>query len=304
MLKDIVKSDQTQEEVKIINVEEVVVSRKKRRRNFSLYYLLIIVFVILAMIALSFTFLFKIDTINVKGNTLYTADQIIEVSGINIGDNLFRTNTSEVESKILSAFPYFESASVSRKLASTVNIELVEATPAVSIKYGDTKFMVVSTKGKILETGLTSPKKGTAEVYGMDMTETSVGMEYSDDDDMKKMILDEIIAQSRKLELDKITQIDITARTDIRLVYNGTIKIKLGSSQDISFKLSYVKSVINRIGEEYSGTLIYHSAESGISAIPDATEAVAETETSEETDTFNEETQEPATEEDWYNYVR
>ncbi len=304
MLKDIVKSDQTQEEVKIINGEEVVVSRKKRRRNFSLYYLLIIVFVILAMIALSFTFLFKIDTINVKGNTLYTADQIIEVSGINIGDNLFRTNTSEVESKILSAFPYFESASVSRKLASTVNIELVEATPAVSIKYGDTKFMVVSTKGKILETGLTSPKKGTAEVYGMDMTETSVGMEYSDDDDMKKMILDEIIAQSRKLELDKITQIDITARTDIRLVYNGTIKIKLGSSQDISFKLSYVKSVINRIGEEYSGTLIYHSAESGISAIPDATEAVAETETSEETDTFNEETQEPATEEDWYNYVR
>lgn len=303
-MKDIVKSDQKQEEIKIINGEEVVVSRKKRRRNFSLYYLLITIFVILAMIALSFTFLFRIDTINVKGNTLYTTDQVIEVSGISIGDNLFRTNTSEVESKILSAFPYFESASVSRKLASTVNIELVEATPAVSIKYSDTEFMVVSTKGKILETGLTSPKEGTAEVYGMEMTQTAVGMDYSDADGMKKMILDEIISQSQKIGLDKITQIDVTSRTDIRLVYNGTVKVKLGSSQDISFKLSYIKSVIERVGENYSGMLVYHSAESGISAIPDETEPVTEAPAESETDISGEESQEPQEEENWEDYVR
>lgn len=304
-MRDIVKSDKTQEEVKIINGEEVVVSRKKRRRNFSLYYLLIIIFVILAMIALSVTFLFNIKTINVKGNTLYPTEQIIEMSGVKIGDNLFRTNPSDVESKILSAFPYFESASVSRKLASTLNIELKEATPVASIKYSDTEFMVISSNGKILETGLSAPKSGTAEVYGMKMAETNVGMNYKDEDSIKNMALEEILSQSKKLGMNKITQIDISTRTDIRIVYNGCVKIKLGSTQDIPFKMSYIKSVIDRVGEDYMGMLVYHSAESGISAIPDATQPPTETPSDQPSDeSLDNENSESQEVENWQDYVR
>lgn len=289
VLRDIVKSDQSQDEVKIINGEEVVVSRKKRRRNMSLYYVLIVIFVALAMIFLSFTYFFRIKTITVSGNTLYTTEQVIEQSGVNIDDNLFRTNTTTVENRISSAFPYFESVEVTRALASTLEISVVEATPAVSIKYNDDEFMVVSTKGRILETGLSSPKDGTAAVYGMTMTETNQGSDYEDEDSIKKTVLDEIISESEKLGLDKITTIGISERTDIRIIYNDTIKIKLGSSQDIPFKLSYIKSVIDKVGEDYSGTLIYHNADSGVSAIPDTTtEEEAESEETTEATTEQE----------------
>lgn len=287
VLRDIVKSDQSQDEVKIINGEEVVVSRKKRRRNMSLYYVLIVIFVALAMIFLSFTYFFRIKTITVSGNTLYTTEQVIEQSGVNIDDNLFRTNTTIVENRISSAFPYFESVEVTRALASTIEITVVEATPAVSIKYNDNEFMVVSTKGRILETGLSSPKDGTAAVYGMTMTETNQGSDYEDEDSIKKTVLDEIISESEKLGLDKITTIGLSERTDIRIIYNDTIKIKLGSSQDIPFKLSYIKSVIDKVGEDYSGTLIYHNADSGVSAIPD-TAAEEETEIEETTEATTE----------------
>ncbi|MCD8327886.1 MAG: FtsQ-type POTRA domain-containing protein [Ruminococcus sp.] len=288
-MRDIVKSDQSQDEVKIINGEEVVVSRKKRRRNMSLYYVLIVIFVALAMIFLSFTYFFRIKTITVSGNTLYTTEQVIEQSGVNIDDNLFRTNTTTVENRISSAFPYFESVEVTRALASTLEISVVEATPAVSIKYNDDEFMVVSTKGRILETGLSSPKDGTAAVYGMTMTETNQGSDYEDEDSIKKTVLDEIISESEKLGLDKITTIGISERTDIRIIYNDTIKIKLGSSQDIPFKLSYIKSVIDKVGEDYSGTLIYHNADSGVSAIPDTTtEEEAESEETTEATTEQE----------------
>ncbi|MCD7773042.1 MAG: FtsQ-type POTRA domain-containing protein [Ruminococcus sp.] len=286
-MRDIVKSDQSQDEVKIINGEEVVVSRKKRRRNMSLYYVLIVIFVALAMIFLSFTYFFRIKTITVSGNTLYTTEQVIEQSGVNIDDNLFRTNTTIVENRISSAFPYFESVEVTRALASTIEITVVEATPAVSIKYNDNEFMVVSTKGRILETGLSSPKDGTAAVYGMTMTETNQGSDYEDEDSIKKTVLDEIISESEKLGLDKITTIGLSERTDIRIIYNDTIKIKLGSSQDIPFKLSYIKSVIDKVGEDYSGTLIYHNADSGVSAIPD-TAAEEETEIEETTEATTE----------------
>lgn len=304
MLKDIVKSDQSQDEVKIINGEEVVVSRKKRRRNMSLYYVLIIIFVVLAMIFLSFTYFFRIKTINVSGNTLYTTEQVIEQSGVNLDDNLFRTDAEAVENRISSAFPYFESVDVKRELASTLKITVVEATPAVSIKYNDDEFMVVSTNGRILETGLSSSKDGTAEVYGMEMTETRAGSDYEDKDAIKKTVLDEIISESKKLGLDKITKIGLTERTDIRLIYNGTIKIKLGSSQDIPFKLSYIKSVIDKLGEDYSGTLIYHSAESGISAIPDSDSVQAAESAAESTASPpEEEVSETTEQENWDNYV-
>lgn len=304
MLKDIVKSDQSQDEIKIINGEEVVVSRKKRRRNMSLYYVLIIIFVVLAMIFLSFTYFFRIKTINVSGNTLYTTEQVIEQSGVNLDDNLFRTDTDAVENRISSAFPYFETVEVKRELASTLKITVVEATPAVSIKYNDDEFMVVSTNGRILETGRSSAKDGTAEVYGMEMTETRAGTDYKDKDSIKKTVLDEIISESKKLGLNRITKIGVSERTDIRLIYNGTIKIKLGSSQDIPFKLSYIKSVIDKLGEDYSGTLIYHSAESGISAIPDNDSVQpAESDTQPATEQTSEPEQETTEEENWNNYV-
>lgn len=302
-MKDIIKSDQSKDEVRIINGEEVVVSRKKRRRNMSLYYVLIIIFVILAMIFLSFTYFFRIKTIKVSGNTLYTTEQVIEQSGVSLDDNLFRTDTDAVQNRISSAFPYFESVEVKRELASTLKITVIEATPAVSICNNDNEFVVVSTNGRILETGLSSSKEGTAEVYGMEMTETRAGSDYDDKDKIKKSVLDEIISESEKLGLNKITQIGLSERTDIRLIYNGTVKIKLGSSQDIPFKLSYIKSVIDKLGEDYSGTLIYHSAESGISAIPDndqTAESAAES-TKEQT---SEQTEETTEEENWDNYVQ
>lgn len=300
-LKDIIKSDQSQDDVRIINGEEVVVSRKKRRRNMSLYYVLIIIFVILAMIFLSFTYFFRIKTITVSGNTLYTTEQVILESGVSLEDNLFRTDTDAVENRISSAFPYFESVEVKRELASTLNITVNEATPAVSIQ-NNNKFLVVSTNGRILETGLSSPKSGTAEVYGMELTETRAGSDYDDEDEIKKSVLDEIISESEKLGLDKISKIGLSDRTDIRIIYNGTIKIKLGSSQDIPFKLSYIKSVIDKLGEDYSGTLIYHSTESGISAIPD-NDSDAEIDVEIVSEPTSEEISETTEEENWDNYV-
>lgn len=301
-MRDIIKSDQTQDEVKIINGEEVVVSRKKRRRNMSLYYVLIVIFVVLAMIFLSFTVLFNIKTIEVNGNSLYTNEQVIEMSGVKLGDNLFRTDTNAAEHMIMSAFPYFENVTVRRKLASKLIITVKEAVPAASINYDTNKFLAISKNGRILETDLAAPREDTAEVFGMELSKTDVGQNYEDKDSMKQNILNEILQECDKLGLNKLTKIDISTRTDIRLIYNGCIKIKLGSSQDIPFKLSYIKSVIDSVGENYAGTLIYHSAESGISAIPDETQPATEAVKSDNPD--SDENTEPTTEEDWSAYVR
>jgi len=52
-------------------------------------------------------------------------------------------------------------------------------------------------------------------------------------------------------------------------MYDGRLEIKLGSSVDMEYKLTYLKAVIDKsITDDYEGTLIYNGADSGISAIP------------------------------------
>ena len=86
---------------------------------------------------------------------------------------------------------------------------------------------------------------------------------------MKTKIFNDLIKQADELGLKKITSIDLSDRTDIILNYNGKkIKIYIGSSVDMDYKLKYIKAVIDeKLSDNFKGTLRYNGVNSGISAI-------------------------------------
>ena len=87
-------------------------------------------------------------------------------------------------------------------------------------------------------------------------------------DEQKDEILAELFKQLSELEFKKIVKIDITDRTDIKLIYDNRIQIELGSSVDLDIKLLWIKSVIDKeLPDGYEGTLRYNGIDSGISAI-------------------------------------
>ena len=74
-----------------------------------------------------------------------------------------------------------------------------------------------------------------------------------------------------QLGYKKITEIDLTDRTNIQICYNDRIRIYIGSSVDMDYKLKYVKAVIDeKLSEKFKGILRYNGMNSGISAIPDS----------------------------------
>ena len=105
--------------------------RKKRRRrrskgrfSFLLKGLTIIaVFVAMTMGA---TVFFQLEQVAVLGNQRYTPQEIERVSGLKQGDNLFRINKYEIEQEILQALPYVKDVDISRRLPSTIQIEIKE----------------------------------------------------------------------------------------------------------------------------------------------------------------------------------
>ena len=248
--------------------------RRRRKRNMSLYYIIVAAVVLIAVYVLTFFVFFRVDSVKVSGTALYDPQQVVAVSGIKMGDNLFRTDISEVEKTLLGFMVYADEIKVRRKLPSSIEITVVEAEPLYNLEQNG-RYFLVSKSGKILEADMVSPRDGLIIVKGYEIKDENVNAPLESNDALKGRILEELAEGLETSGLKLVNTIDMTDRTDIKLSYDDRIEIRLGSSYDISYKLNYTKAVIDSLEESYGGSyrgeLIYHSATSGMSAIQDDT---------------------------------
>ena len=163
---------------------------------------------------------------------------------------------------------YLDDVKVTKKFPSTLVITCTEAEKAADIEYKNS-YYVLSASGKILETKNPAPTGDIPVVKGFELKSLSQGDKLASEDSFKADILEELLDDLHELKFKNIDSIDLTTRSDIKLMYDGRLEIKLGSSVDMEYKLTYLKAVIDKsITDDYEGTLIYNGADSGISAIP------------------------------------
>ena len=81
---------------------------KARQVRSSALGKLIIMLAVVAAIVFGVAIFFKVNTIEIQGNTVYSADQIIEASQIQQGDNLLTVNKALAVGNIKAALPYVE----------------------------------------------------------------------------------------------------------------------------------------------------------------------------------------------------
>ena len=98
---------------------------RRRRGNMTLHYSLIAFIALVIFVILSLTVFFNIETADIIGSSIYSADEIIAASGIKGGDNMIRKNMSKAEKNIVSQLTYIEEAHITRKLPSSLEILIV-----------------------------------------------------------------------------------------------------------------------------------------------------------------------------------
>ncbi len=265
-MRDVVKKRTDNSEYKIINGERVRVARKKRRRNMSAYYVFTFFVVVITMTILSVTILFNATEVEVTGTDLYTAQQITEISGVAVGNNLVRLDTDTAEACIMENLSYVEEVKVLRSFPGKIKIKVTQAVPAANIEH-DGKFYVVSETGKILEQALDAPKSGLVIITGFDLTEIEKGQMKSEDS-LKEPILDTILTAVERFEIKNIVEVNIKDRTNIKLNFDNRANILLGSSLDLDYKLSAIKVILEeKLSKEFNGVIYYHNESSGVSVI-------------------------------------
>lgn len=222
-------------------------ARKKRRRSVIRALIFTVVIAACVLVALSLTVLFKIETISVSGDTRYTAEEVIEASGVKNGDNLWRTTSQNVTDKLSAALPYVGFAKIVRSVPSSVEIVITETVPVYSIEKNN-KYILIDENNKILETQ--AAKAGdTVLLKGVEPLEAKAGellnVKVSEKYETAKEIINEAAASGLKL-----TEVNVTDLNLLTAVYSGKLRLEFGSKSDLADKMKMAEEVITKLEME------------------------------------------------------
>lgn len=232
---------------------------KKRKRvarkiKLCLFYVCILLVIVSMGVLISFTALFKIESIEVSGKSRYDNNDIINVCGIKTGDNLFLCNAKNAQEAVQKNMPYIENVQISREIPTKIIIHVEESGVSSVVKSGN-KYIALSSSGKILDV-LDSNPAGAILLKGIRLSSAQVSSNLVFKDDSQKSLLNQINQSIEQNNFSGITEIDLTNMVNIALTYDNRIKVILGTSNDIDYKIRTAKSIlINKIDKNESGTL-------------------------------------------------
>ncbi|MCD7722510.1 MAG: FtsQ-type POTRA domain-containing protein [Clostridiales bacterium] len=225
---------------------------KKRVRN-TLAGILVVLLLAGVGIILSLTVFFKIDAITPGGSGIYSSDEIIAVSGIEIEQNLFLIDTEEIAANIESALPWAYSVKVERSLPGEVKITVTDATAAYAIKNEDKTYIVLDDNFKVLETASEKRPSATVLIACDTVAKADAGYKIEFENDEISQALSSLAAAIKSTSFTEATKIKSNGAGDNYIVYDSRITFKLGSVDDLEEKIYRGLAVCEKLNESNPG---------------------------------------------------
>ncbi len=233
--------------------ERAALRKKKRRRRRRIKILLSFLFVtVLTLAILSLTVFFKIDDIAVKNNTVYPSGDIISVSGVAAGDNLFALNSSKIENKITKGLPFIKSVELKRQIPSKLCLIVTETVEEICY-YKDGIYYSADKEGKILKEYTEQPTDMILIKNSGDIN-LSVGQyaEYASVEEKDLINKHFALAEHYGYALNTV---------DVRDLYNSTIKIdnrfivEFGTYSNIELKAAHLNAMLKQMDAQNTGII-------------------------------------------------
>ena len=205
-----------------IRLRKIEAERKRRRHKRAMITGVVLAVLALTALILSFTPIFTVDSIEVKGNTHYSADEIISMGHAVPGKNLIYKADKAVIQKYLEQNPYIKSAEVNRKFPSTLVINVKERTPVMTIRYDD-DYLVLDGEGILLQKSRTKPKLTIIEGNIIKKIKLSQQLGTTDETQMRKTI--DLVQAMSDNDL-YFVKIDMTDKYSIKAYVYDTLIVK------------------------------------------------------------------------------
>ncbi|MBC8062275.1 MAG: FtsQ-type POTRA domain-containing protein [Clostridiaceae bacterium] len=231
---------------KISYSNELIRKRRKKKAVKKLVVFFVLLFSILIILCFKLPY-FNIVQITVFNNKSISQDEIIKLSKLKLGTNLFYQNFAKSKKEIMSN-PYILDVTFSRKIPNEVEIFISERKAEFYSTEGS-EFAIFDKNSIGLEIKDNINNMKLVRVDGIDIKSVKLGKALGNDDDKRVKTIKTISdLNSRKMDgVPDMTSIDLTNANDLKIYY-GDIYVILGAGHGIEEKLNKAISILQSDG--------------------------------------------------------
>lgn len=238
-------------------------SRERSGGHFFRLYVLGTALIAAAAILLGCVIFFKINDVQVyikspagavaplSEGDRYSAEELMEASGVSIGNNLCLMDKNRTAVNILQKLPYVSHVSIQKKLPGTLILTISQSEAAAAIQAEDGAWWLVDDNCRLLEQSKTS--QGRAILTGLTLMEPEVGKQLQVPDgtdpevpsqELQRDSLAELFQALREQNLFDMIVSVAADDSSLTLDYGGRITVKLPLRADYDYKMRYFAKML------------------------------------------------------------
>ncbi|NLX64007.1 MAG: FtsQ-type POTRA domain-containing protein [Clostridiaceae bacterium] len=245
--------------------------KKKERAKTKLKIFISVLVLALGLVILLFAPFFNIKSIEVEGNSRYTAQEIIETSGIMIGENGFRKLRLDPEAILelrlldneerIMQLPYVKTCTVKIVFPDKIKIHITEREPAAYIVHFD-NYLTVDSQGYVLEAG-TSPPEGLKEIRGIDFKKYTIGRQLEESKieliQTGVDIINTVYNSDKNTDVklsDVLDWVDMVSETSAIMSLDNRIIVRFNPKDKLQYTIDFTKEIFfKKISTKETGRL-------------------------------------------------
>jgi cell division protein FtsQ len=230
-------------------------NNRRRRGSFSFLYKMLSIILICGAILAALVYFFKVDKVEITGNSRYSTEEVLSASGVTEGQNLFLLNKYHVAEEIFGKLSYVESVQINRRLPDTICIAVTECTSVAAVQQEGSTYLISGT-GKIVEQ--TNSADQAAVVTGVTLDAPQVGVMAASAPE-GQAALNQLLTILQNLEskgmLGNTQEIHLEDAATIRLRYGDRFTVEFLWGADFPYKLDNLNAVIEQLQPNETGTI-------------------------------------------------
>lgn len=234
--------------------KQAQVLRKKKKIKRIIKFLTLLILIIGGAIFALVSPIFNIVNVQVNNNEQISAETIVSLSKLEIGQNIFRFNKSKTIREIKTN-PYVENITIKRKIPNKVEIVVEERKREFNIEFLN-GYAYINNQGYILE--IPEQKIDLPVIQGISTEQEQIveGNRLNVQDLEKLETVIQIINICKDYDLyNKVTGIDISNKTNYILYMEEEKKtVYLGDESNLTNKMLYLPTILNK-NKDKEGTI-------------------------------------------------
>ena len=229
--------------------------RGRRGRRFGVLYKLLTLVVVCAAAVLALTLFFKVESVEVTGNSRYSAQEIQDACGVSLGDNLYLLSKPDMVQRLHQQLPYIDEVRVTRRLPNTLCIQVTEFSTVYAVEQEGTVWLLTS-GGKIVETA--AERGDTPLIDGCELLAPSLGGDVSFALELQNR-QESLFALLTALESAELTgdvrAIHLGDPTVLSMDYTESFTVEMPYGADYPRLLRYLTLVIDKLETNLTGVI-------------------------------------------------